>query len=545
MAYGATAANIGGGGSYVSPHGFTEKSADEHPETLADLNAILREGRDRSVWLPKVITVPTIANAGGRMILPYSIRQPLVSRRGVGGLKVTGKCSKAFGTGIRVSPGGLLSGLTIEGPTNLGTVGSVGGTYTMFALKLSGCESVEIEDCDLSNFPQGIICVDNILASGPGLAWDSPKRIWIHHSDIHGAQAHGWGYGVLQSNANGKDLAVLVEACRFWDCRHHIACDHGGSYNYEVRECLLDDSWYWAANREGGTKYYACQIDAHGSGASTAGYAGGHYEVHHNSFSKNGNKANIGIRGIPKDRVNVYANDTAKTSHEGVYPADGSHEVKIGQLVDLEGSEGGPWGGTNDLPKYRVFAWNNWYGSADPPAPEPEPPVDTNAPDIQVVSLETSPVFVGETYAVTATVENKGTGAGSMDIVIGYMAGTVKRPLLTQAVELEAGATTTVVREAKASTAGAWTFYCGDLTAVLTVTEKPPEPPPAPKIELVGFVPSIQGNAVIVAVTVANTGNADGTALVKVGGATQSVLVPAGQSQQTTFTFDVTQQEST
>ena len=97
--------------------------------------------------------------------------------------------------------------------------------------------------------------------------------------------------------------------------------------------------------------------------------------------------------------------------------------------------------------------------------------MNVNTPDIQVVSLEAPQVEVGQTYTVTAIVQNKGDGPGSADIVIGYMAGTVKRPLLIQTVDLEAGQSTTVVRTAKATAVGQWTFYCGDKTAVLKVME--------------------------------------------------------------------------
>lgn len=458
MTYGATT------DSRSVDSGYTSNDAQYHPETLADLNAVAKEARDKVIWLPKVITVPEVADPTHRMILPYAFNEGVVlASDGTGGLNVTGKVKGAFGTGVRFKSHTKLSRVKINGPTNLGTPGSVGGCYTMFALKLSGVIDVEIRDCDLFNFPQGIICMDNILASGPeDLKWNSPNRVRIINTDIHGAQAHGWGYGVLQSNANGKGLAAYLYGCRFWDNRHHLACDHGEPYSYEFDQCVFEDSWYWSANIVGGTKYYACQVDAHGSGASTSGYAGRHYEGHDSTFSRNGNKANIGIRGIPSDRHNFYRNRTAKTNHSGRYPADGSYEVAIGKFVDLEEGEGGPWSGDNNMPKYFVFAWDNWYGGA---------PVNTNSPDIEVVSLDAPVTAIGETYTVTAIVQNKGDGPGSADIVIGYMAGTVKRPLLIQTVDLEAGQSTTVVRTAKATAVGQWTFYCGNLTTVLTVTE--------------------------------------------------------------------------
>ncbi len=368
---------IGGGEGYVSPHGYSQATADYVVTTLTELNTAMSKATSGDViWIPDgtTIVVPSVANATGRMILPYALGNGVVlaSNRGQDGaaggkIKVTGTCTGAFGTGIYCKSNSVISGLTIEGPTNLGTPGSVGGCYTMFALKLSGAVNVEVENCELYNFPQGIICIDNIKASpGQSLQWDSPNRHKIHHCEIHGAQAHGWGYGILQSNYNGNSLSALVDACNIYDCRHNIACDHGSGFNYEIRYCTIGDSWYWSANQVGGTKYYACQVDAHGSGASTSGYAGGHYEVHHNTFSSNGNKANGGIRGIPLDEHNFYNNWTRKTNHNGLYPSDGSYEITIGSFVDLEGSEGGSWGGSNNMPQYRVYVWNNWYGATAP-----------------------------------------------------------------------------------------------------------------------------------------------------------------------------------
>lgn len=556
--YGATVENIGGGDGYVSPHGYSRATADYVVTTLSQLNSAMASATSGDViWIPDgtTITVPKVANAGGRMILPNALGNGVVlaSNRGQDGaaggkIKVTGTCTGAFGTGIYCKSNSVISGLTIEGPTNLGTVGSVGGCYTMFALKLSGSLNVEVENCELYNFPQGIICIDNIKGSpGQSLQWDSAARHKIHHCEIHGAQAHGWGYGILQSNYNGNWLSALVEACSIYDCRHNIACDHGSGFNYEIRYCNIGDSWYWSANKVGGTKYYACQIDAHGSGHTTSGFAGGHYEVHHNTFSSNGNKANCGIRGIPKLEHNIYNNWTRKTHNgtSGLYPESGYEHAFIGGcLVDLEASEGGAWSSTpcgrcssstyKHLDEHYVYVYDNWYGAPS------EPPVEPNAPDIKVISLEAPSVVVGEKYKVTATVRNEGTGPGSADIEIGYMVGTTPHPLLTKSVDLEPGASEEVTREAKAVAVGNWTFYCGNLTAVLTVTEKPPEPPPAPILSLSSLTSTIEGNAVIVAVTVSNTGNADGTAgillSVAAGVNTMNVVdVPAGGEAQVSF----------
>ncbi len=401
---------IGGGDGYVSPHGYSRATADYVVTTLSQLNSAMASATSGDViWIPDgtTITVPKVANAGGRMILPNALGNGVVlaSNRGQDGaeggkIKVTGTCTGAFGTGIYCKSNSVISGLTIEGPTNLGTPGSVGGCYTMFALKLSGAVSVEVENCELYNFPQGIICIDNIKAAGPeNLNWNSAHRHNIHHCEIHGAQAHGWGYGVLQSNSNGKGLSALIEACKMYDCRHLIACDHGSAFSYEIRYNIFGDSWYWSANKVGGTKYYACQVDAHGSGASSSGYAGRHYEVHHNTFSSNGNKANGGIRGIPLDETNFYNNWTKKTNHAGLYPSDGSYEIPIGKFVDLEGSEGGAWSGSNNMPQYRVYVWNNWYGATPPSST----PYTNHAPVLKAIGAKTVTAGSALSFTISAT----------------------------------------------------------------------------------------------------------------------------------------------
>jgi hypothetical protein len=389
---------IGGGNGYVSPHGFSQAGAHYVVDTLAELNAAMAEASSgKVIWIPDGVTinVPTVANATARMWLPNPLNTgvALASNRGQGGaaggkIKLTGTVSGAFATGLWCKSHSILSGITLEGPTNWGFEGKT-TCYTLFALKISAAVNVEVENCLLYNFPQGIITIDNVKGgSGEQLAWNSANRHKIHHTTIHGAQAHGWGYGILQSNSNGYSLAALVEACKFYDCRHHIACDHGAPYNYEIRYCQFDDSWYWSQNIVGGTKYYACQVDAHGSGHTTSGFAGRRYEVHHSTFSANGNKANFGCRGNPNDEHRLYNHWTKKThgGTTGVYPSGGAYEGDFigGCFVDLEGSEGGSWSSTpcsrctsgtyKRLDTHKVFVFNNWYGSSEAPPGQPPPP---------------------------------------------------------------------------------------------------------------------------------------------------------------------------
>ena len=459
---------IGGGNGYVSAHGYTQAGARYVVATLAELNSAMASATSGQViWIPNgtTIVVPTVSNPGSRIWLPNPVKPGVVlaSNRGQGGaaggkIKLTATVTGAFATGIWCRSNSVISGLTIEGPTNLGIAGSK-STATLCALKISGAVNVEVENCHLYNFPQGIISIDNIKASGPeNLNWNSANRHKIHHCEIHGAQAHGWGYGILQSNANGKGLAAYVHACKLYDNRHSIACDHGEPYSYEVAYCEVGESWYWSENRPGATRYNACQIDAHGMG-HTGGYAGRHYEVHHNTFHINGTKANFGVRGYPSDQHRTYNNWTKKTNHTGLYPAGGAYEVPLGKLVDLEESEGGEWGGRNDMPSYKVYVYSNWYGSSAPPGGIDPPPVSEIVLE-SFTCAPPNPVPVGASYTLTATLRNTGATTGTATVIIGWITGSTRSPLSTQTVTVAAGGTATATYTGHTSADGVYTMYC-------------------------------------------------------------------------------------
>lgn len=520
---------IGGGVGY--PSKYKESDAHQIIESLADLNlALVEYGQGKVVWIPNgvTITIPSVYSLSGRRILRDTIRCTIAADRssGNGGrIKVTAKAN-GYMTGMWMASHSEIVGLTVEGPGAFEGTTPKFGYAGMCAFRSAGTKGILYENTEVKNFAQG-----GLKFSGGGMLWNDPERHIVRACEIHGCQRHGFGYGIAQAEAGGSDCAVLVEQTRIKDCRHLISCDHGAPYSFEIRYCDFGDAWYKLGGT--GAKTYACQIDAHGSGASESGHAGRRYEIHHNDFSANGNKANIGIRGIPADRFNIYANRTLKDNHSGLYPADGSNEVKIGQFVDLEGGEGGSWGGENNMPKYRVFVFDNWYGEGGPPEGPPEtpdePPVEVNTPDIQVVSLEAPQVEVGQTYTITATVGNLGTAAGTADIVIGYMAGTTKRVLKTEAVELQPGEVKTVVRQATAKIAGQWTFYAGNLTTILKVVEPPPAVP----------VWVLSASSVNATVSVSNTGNAEGTTTVLIGGWPQTVTVAPGESKEVTIALAV------
>lgn len=111
------------------------------------------------------------------------------------------------------------------------------------------------------------------------------------------------------------------------------------------------------------------------------------------------------------------------------------------------------------------------------PPPPPPPPVD---PNLVVTGFAVDPVSIalGASYTATATVVNQG-GDGSREIIIGYvLADGTKKPLNaadpTRMITLAAGATGTVTWSGTGSVKGIWTFYCEDMTAILTVGDTAP-----------------------------------------------------------------------
>ncbi len=107
----------------------------------------------------------------------------------------------------------------------------------------------------------------------------------------------------------------------------------------------------------------------------------------------------------------------------------------------------------------------------------PPPPAD---PKLVVTGFAVEPdsIALGAAYTATATVVNQG-GDGTREILIGYvLADGTRKPLNgadpNRMLTLAAGAAGTVSWSGKGIAKGTWTFYCEDLTAVLTVGDTAP-----------------------------------------------------------------------
>jgi len=456
MPDGATAEHIGGGVGY--PARFRASDAHIIVETASDLSKAIAEAKyDQLIWQARDITCPSATALG-------TLKARLASDHKT--LKQPHTASTYMYPVIWLAGGSSVHGITARGP------GSLCGTSDDFCncafRNVTGAQGIEVEDCDIGFFWQGGV----FWYGGHPAVWnDDAKRNKVRFCNIHDIQRHGFGYGV----GHESSACSLIEGVKFDRCRHFI--EAAGSLpsstgdSYEARECIFGEAWYRYYGN--GAYHNNHQVDCHGGGAGTATLAGNHIWIHHNDFAANDiydDAPNVSIRGIIHSECRIFANRTRKLhgGKSGVFD-----ETSLNSAFTLRGSNGGAWNGENNLAKYKMFVTGNQYGEWETAPPdEPEPPIVVNTPDIRVTDLETSPVAVGETYTITATVQNVGDGPGSADIVIGYLAGSTKRPLKTQAVDLEAGESMTVTHTGTATTLGDWTFYCGDKTTVLSVLEE-------------------------------------------------------------------------
>lgn len=352
-AYGANAGTssdpTGGGNGYTSSHGYSQASADYVVTTASQLSSALSSSSSGDViWIPDGTTITLSSNYAKTLKSGVA----LASSRGKNGarggkIKTTYRASSFMCPILWLSSNSVVSGLVFEGP---GGVASTSGPGNCALRGVRNARRIEVENCEIYDFPEA-----GIYFYGGGMVWNSDSssgRHWIHHCNIHNIQKHGLGYGVAEEG----NCSYLVEYCVFTECRHHIMAQAGPD-SYELRYNVFNNTRYYI----NGKAYTNTQVDCHGGGTSTSTSAGNNLIIHHNTFSSNGWHANVGIRGIPATQCKVYNNWTKKTTHSGLYT-----ETSTNSAFTLLSGGGGSWGGSSTLSKYRMYVYDNWYGSTGP-----------------------------------------------------------------------------------------------------------------------------------------------------------------------------------
>ncbi len=349
---GASSNPTGGGDGYESRHGYSRDSADYVVTTASQLTSALKSATSGDViWIPGGTTISLSSDYGETLKSGVA----LASNRGENGasggkIKTTYKAGSFMCPILWLASNSVVSGIEFEGP---GGVASTSGPRNCALRGVRGARRIEVENCEISNFAEG-----GIYFYGGGMAWNddsSSGRHWVHHCYIHNIQKHGFGYGVSEEG----ECSYLVEYCIFTDCRHHIMAQAGPD-SYELRFNIFNDARYYLGGAGGDLKYNT-QVDCHGGGTSTSTSAGRTLMVHHNTFTANQWKANVGIRGIPSNVCKVYNNWTRKTTHSGLYT-----ETSTNSAFTLLSGGGGSWGGSSTLSKYHMYVYDNWYGSSAP-----------------------------------------------------------------------------------------------------------------------------------------------------------------------------------
>jgi hypothetical protein len=527
---------IGPSKDYVSPLGISEHSAQEHPASLEDLTKLLKEapGSGKCLWIPDGVTMEVPNTVWGQTIKGGFILAGNLAR-----IKWNyyGPTPASVGYMIpmfNVQEGAAISGVVFEGAGGFGKYGQNAGPC---GLRLSGQKRTIIENSDLSAFRGGGVWFGDGAATITRWDDDAQRNI-LRHVKISHIQQYGFGYGC---GLQGARQSFLIEASILEDCRHLTMSSGGTTSAYEVRYCLLGEAVY-ANSNTGPARIQSHQVDVHGGGTTNPSYRAGKYLwIHHNDFTANNTfseKPNVCIRGRMADGgwALIELNWTKKK--HGSEP-DGAYtdlETAGNNRICLMGEEeGAVWQGPKAFSAAGVTVKDNWYGPTAPPDDGNPQPVANIVP----ITLTAPPVAVNTPYAVTATVENQGQAKGTKTVEIGWIPPSGdKVPLHEEPVTLEPGATADVKQEGQASHVGAYTFYCGDLRAVLEIKEESEANLAITKVEA---MVEPDGDVAIL-VTVGNTGNLAGTGTVTLIGAanaSQSVTVAPGGSQVATFTFRV------
>lgn len=355
---------IGGGAGYVSPHGYSEDTADYVVTTASGLTSALASATSGDViWIPGDVTIGISGFRG--VTVPAGVA--IASDRGTGGsdgalLSDTSSSGIAFSARHHAVFSGLRFKNTHPTASSRTLMSSSGGAW-----------GIEWENCEIKDF--GYI---GIWLGSHSMAWDSPDRNWVHHCTISGFQQTGLGYGIGLTGTS-----VLVECNKMYNCRHLISGQRtlAGApvTNYEFRYNECGDALYWQSGWS-----YNVQTDQHGGNDSQAWgnpnppnastCAGGTLKIHHNTYTSNSGQANVGIRGIPGTVCEVYNNWTKKTAgasgaHDETSPRNGAFEQQLENLA------GKTYEGKTITAKsfIHMSVHDNWYGTAAP-AGESQPP---------------------------------------------------------------------------------------------------------------------------------------------------------------------------
>ncbi len=364
---------IGGGPGYLhyySPSGAEVVDDATNALRLAHLkDALANAGSGDVIWLPSGADIDSSARLG--TLKPGAV---LASDRGKDGnpgarLRLTAELPGTYKNGfIYCGANSHFSGLVLQGPSATG-MGENCGIRTSGG----GVKKVEVENLYIDGFNDGGFFDDGNLASWGGTEWVGAH--YIHHTYIAHTQRGGMGYGISPDFAQAFFWA---DCCVFRDNRHHVAIP-GYQSGYEASYCDFGNAWndrYTSGDPQH-------QVDWHGSGV--AGYAASITMVHHCNMSRNEypydpsqEVVNCNMRGKVAKWANLHHNWTKKTAHKGRFPAaetDGARyvagyglcKVTFDGFCKLSEHESGPWGGTNDMPKYNLFVHDNWWGTDPPP----------------------------------------------------------------------------------------------------------------------------------------------------------------------------------
>lgn len=406
---------IGGGNGYVSPHGYSQATADYVVTSLAQLQSALSAATSgKVIWIPNGVTITWSSTTGA--IGTLKAGAVLASNRGQDGvaggqIKATGNAPSFMTPLIWASSNSVISGLQFVGP---GSLTGTGGPRNCAIRGVNSAKRIEVENCSISYFYEG-----GIYFNGGGMTWndDGPNgRHWVHYCNIHHVQKHGFGYGVSMEGA----CSYLVETCIIEHCRHLVMGQAGGVGSYEARYNIFGDADY----RAGGTGawYVNHQVDWHGSAYSCA-----YSLIHHNTFSANDRNelgqaqephTNVGVRGKAMYYCLVYNNWTKKTrnNQSGLFS-----ETVVNSAFTALTNGGDPLGSGYPLSSYNMQVYDNWYGPAAPPGGAPNPQVSTTAAtnverntatlNGTIVSLgESSSVIVSFDWGLTTSYGNTTSG---------------------------------------------------------------------------------------------------------------------------------------